>query len=139
MAKSQSYQQIQKQIAQLQSQAERMRRVEVAGVVARIRKAIDAYGLTAADLGFDAAPPKAQAASGKRRNPLAVNPFKARPAGSSKAPKARKAAKAPKAREVRYRDADGHTWGGIGKRPQWLRDKIEAGHKLEEFKVDPAT
>lgn len=123
MAKTKSYQQIQRQIAQLQAQADRLRRAEVAGVVARIREAIDVYGLTAADLGFDASSPAPDApdAPRVRRRRAAVNPFKA------------------KAREARYRDTEGNTWGGVGKRPQWLRDKLEAGHRLEEFRIEPGT
>lgn len=51
MAKS--YQQIQKQIEQLQRQADALRDSEIKGVVDRIKVAIAHYGLTAAHLGLD--------------------------------------------------------------------------------------
>ncbi|HRO61673.1 MAG TPA: H-NS histone family protein, partial [Burkholderiaceae bacterium] len=44
--------QLDAQIAKLQRQAEALRAREVAGVITRIKVAIDYYGLTAADLGF---------------------------------------------------------------------------------------
>jgi DNA-binding protein H-NS len=47
-----SYSSIKAQIAQLEREAEDARKTEVADVVARIRKDIAAYGLTAADLGL---------------------------------------------------------------------------------------
>lgn len=36
---------------------------------------------------------------------------------------------------VVYRDAQGRTWAGRGKRPQWLRDALAGGHSLDEFRV----
>lgn len=47
MAKN-TYVDIQQQIARLQEQAEAIKAKEVAGVIARIKEAIVAYGLTAA-------------------------------------------------------------------------------------------
>jgi hypothetical protein len=49
-----------------------------------------------------------------------------RPSGGS----AMKGRKAP----VKYRDK-GHTWAGRGARPVWLREKLKAGAKLEDFAV----
>ena len=40
------------QIAALQAQADTLRKKEMAEVIAKIKDAIDHYGLTAADLGF---------------------------------------------------------------------------------------
>jgi DNA-binding protein H-NS len=62
------------------------------------------------------------------------------------APKAKKAAATGKpgrkaggakkaAGVVAYRDEAGNTWVGRGKRPQWLRDALAGGRKLEDFKV----
>ena len=45
------------------------------------------------------------------------------------------AAKAKGPAVVRYRDENGNTWVGRGKRPQWLRDALTAGKKLEELAV----
>ena len=50
---AQTYKQIQKQIEQLQKQADALRDSEVKGVVDRIKVAIAHYGLTAAHLGLD--------------------------------------------------------------------------------------
>lgn len=114
MAKS--YEQIQKQIEALQAEAEKLRRKEIGDVIARIRSAIDHYGITAADLGFGAGA-KAKAGAGKtgRKKP-------GRPAAKPKAPAA-------------YADANGNTWAGRGKRPDWLRQELANGRTLEEFKV----
>jgi len=108
---TQTYTQIQKQIATLAREAEKLKRKEVDGVVAKIKQAIATYGLTAADLGL----------------------------GSKRVQKAR-AAKSPKksgngkySRSVKYRDSAGNTWVGRGPRPQWLRDALAAGKQLEDF------
>jgi DNA-binding protein H-NS len=47
-----TYSAIRAEIARLEKRAEARRKSEVAGVIGRIKKAIAAYGLTAADLGF---------------------------------------------------------------------------------------
>lgn len=114
-----SYSQILRQIEALQAEASKIRQQEVAGVVAKIRDAIDHYGLTAADLG------------------LAVG-IAAKKAPTKKARKAvfkRKGKAAAAAPAVRYRDDAGNTWVGRGKRPQWVRDALAAGKKLEDFAV----
>jgi len=115
MAKT--YEQLQRQIERLQAEADKLRRKEAAEVIERIRQAIDHYGLTAADLGLG--PGRARAAAKKRGRPAAGK------------------ARGKPARVVRFRNEAGQTWGGIGKRPQWLRDAIAAGRKLEDFKVAP--
>jgi len=37
---------------------------------------------------------------------------------------------------VKFRDRSGNTWAGRGVMPVWLREKIKAGAKLEDFVVD---
>jgi DNA-binding protein H-NS len=115
-----TYAQLMKQIESLQADAERIRRKELDGVITRIREAIDAYKLTAADLGLSSsAAPKASAgmdkAPGKRRG--------------------RKPGPAKGAKFVKYANGMGGTWGGLGKRPQWLRDAINSGKSLQDFLV----
>lgn len=113
-----SYAQIVKQIEILKADAEKIRRKEVEGVVGRIREAISVYGLTAEDLGFAprAKPgPKAKSAPAPAKKP------------------GRKAAKA--APVVKFRNDSGGTWGGRGKRPQWLRDALNNGKTLADFAV----
>lgn len=100
------------QIAKLEQRADAIKRT----VVSRLQKEIKAHGLTAEDLfggGF-----------------IVGSGRKAEPTGAKRASKAssKSATKAAK-----YGDSQGNTWGGMGKRPQWLRDRLEAGATLEEF------
>ena len=39
---------------------------------------------------------------------------------------------------VKYRDKEGNTWAGRGAQPVWLREKLKAGAKLEDFTVQKA-
>jgi len=112
---AQSYEQIQKRIESLQKEAEQLRKKEVAGVIERIKKAIDAYGLTAADLGLAATrAPKAAPKAKPGRKP---------------------AKKAAGKVAIKYKDADGNTWTGRGLQPRWLKAALAAGKKLDDFKV----
>jgi DNA-binding protein H-NS len=36
---------------------------------------------------------------------------------------------------IKYRDKEGNTWAGRGAQPVWLREKLKAGTKLEDFAV----
>ena len=36
---------------------------------------------------------------------------------------------------IKYRDKQGNTWAGRGAQPVWLREKLKAGAKLEDFAV----
>ena len=114
MAKT--YEQLQRQIQALQAEAEKLRRKELGEVIGRIREAITFYGITAEDLGLVAPSPGKGKAAG-RAKPGRKTTKGARPA-------------------VAYRNQDGQTWGGRGKRPQWLRDALAAGHALDEFRVN---
>jgi DNA-binding protein H-NS len=112
MAKT--YAQIQQQIDRLQREAEKLKRQEVDGVIVRIKEAIDAYGLTAADLGL--ANGRAVRAKGRR-------------VAAAKKPAAGKHS------EAKFRDQAGNTWGGRGPRPQWLKEALSAGRQLSDFAV----
>lgn len=116
-----TYAQIVKQIESLKQDAEKVRRKEVEGVIGRIREAITVYNLTADDLGFGSKRGKpgrkAAASSGRGR-------------GASANGKATKTEAV-----VKFRNDSGGTWGGRGKRPQWLRDALASGKKLEDFAV----
>lgn len=38
---------------------------------------------------------------------------------------------------VKYRDPEtGNHWSGRGKKPEWLKQKLDAGHSLEAFETD---
>ena len=163
MAKT--YSQLLQGIEVLKRQAEERRKKEIAGVVGRIRKAIEFYGLTAADLGLGGgtAPvgKKAPASKASGRgaakysddagntwsgrgprprwlrealaNGQSLEQFERGPAAAKKAGRAGKGKK--RARSAKFRDAAGNTWGGMGKRPQWLRDALASGKRLDEFLI----
>jgi DNA-binding protein H-NS len=105
------------QIAALQAKADALRKKESAAVIEQVKLAIAHYGLTAADLGL----------ANKLGRP-------AKPEGVAKPRVARKAAGTKKpSKVVKFRDADGNTWGGIGKRPRWFSAALAAGKKPEEL------
>jgi H-NS histone family protein len=37
---------------------------------------------------------------------------------------------------IKYRNREGNTWAGRGAQPVWLREKLKAGAKLEDFAVE---
>ena len=37
---------------------------------------------------------------------------------------------------IKYRDRSGNTWAGRGAQPRWLREKLKAGAKIEDFAVE---
>ncbi|MBT2322749.1 H-NS histone family protein [Variovorax paradoxus] len=158
---TQSYKQIQKQIEALQRQAEKLKNQEVDGVVARIKEAIAHYGLTAQQLGFGpgagvakAKAKKAARATSAKYSDGSGNSWSGRGprphwlrdalkagraleefAAGNAAP-ARKNAKLKSSKrksKVLYRDQQGHTWSGMGPRPRWLREALEAGQTLEQL------
>ena len=108
------------QIASLQAQADALRKKEVAEVVAKIKGAIAHYGLTAADLGL---------ATDARKNP------KAPAAGVGKPASKRRKKGGPKssARAVKFKDDQGNTWGGMGKRPAWFKAALASGKTPEDL------
>jgi DNA-binding protein H-NS len=128
-----NYLKLQAQIQKLQKEAESVKKRELTETISNIKKAIQIFGLTAADLGLSAIgsvkpsrkPIKARVAdarttTGKRRG---------RPAKKAGADK--RSIVAPK-----YRDsATGITWTGRGKQPKWLSAAISSGKTLEDFKI----
>jgi DNA-binding protein H-NS len=106
--------QIEAQISKLQKQKDAIRAREVAGVIRRIRKAIDYYGLTAEELGFG-------------------------PGTRGKAAAGRAARKATRKAAVKYRDGAGNEWSGRGRRPAWFVAALEAGRSREELQVGKKT
>ena len=56
--------------------------------------------------------------------------------GYHKPPKARRPAITKLSKvAAKFRDKDGHTWSGRGKRPRWLTESIAAGSKIEDFRI----
>ena len=100
------------QIKKLQKQAESIQST----VISRIKREIAQHGLSVEDLfGTESA-----VATGKA------------PAQQKKAVGAKKSGAD---KPAKFADAQGNTWHGIGKRPQWIHDVLAAGRKLEEFLV----
>jgi DNA-binding protein H-NS len=46
-------------------------------------------------------------------------------------PKRKRKTKAP----IKYRDRNGNTWTGVGRRPPWIKEVIRRGDSIEEYKV----
>jgi DNA-binding protein H-NS len=102
-----TYLELKAQAEKLLQQAEDMRQQETEQAIADIKAKMQAYGLTAADLGFGA---------------------------GARAPRAKKAAKSPP--PVKYRGPNGETWGGgRGRKPQWVVEALAKGKKIEDFAV----
>jgi DNA-binding protein H-NS len=111
----QTYSQLQKQIAALQQKADAIRAKEVDGVIDRIKVAISHYELTPEQLFGGKASAKKTAAP------------------TTKASVRKSDAK--KVGRISYSDGGGNTWGGWGKRPNWLREALASGRRLEDFQV----
>ena len=109
MAKSLT--QIQSQIEKLQKQVDAVR----SAAIVRIRKEMAQHGLTADDL---------------------FGPASSTFIGNVRATKGKAKTNADK--PPRFADGSGNTWGGMGKRPAWIREALEAGRSLEEFLVGAA-
>jgi len=85
------YEELQAKIADLQAQAEIVKREEKEQAIGMARTMISAYGITAKDLGLD------------------------------KAPKVKTGPKPGNKVAAKYRDpASGATWSGRGKTPRWI-------------------
>src|SRR3989441_4746025 len=94
-----TYSAIKAEIAKLEKQAEALRKTEVAGVIARIKEAVAAYALTAADLGLGSSAAKATRTSTAKNSKKTSTTI-----GVAK-----------------YRDPKtGKTWTGRGKPPTWI-------------------
>ncbi len=119
-----TYAQLKKERDALDKKIDEALRKEKAGVVARIKEAITVYGLTASDLGLGA---KRGPKPGSKR--AGKNTGK----GTTKAGKAKGWPNPNAGKPIRFRDEAGNTWVGRGPRPQWLRDALAAGKKVEDF------
>jgi DNA-binding protein H-NS len=115
---TESYQKIQRQIEALQHQADKLRKKEAEGVVARIKVAIAHYGLTAEQLGLGGT--SKQGRSGARAESGTES---GTGAGLGASP--------------RFADGKGNTWSGRGPRPRWLREAIDGGGSIDAFRTHP--
>ena len=108
--------QLDKQIEDLRRQAAVLREREVKGVIARIREAIAAYGLSAEDLGL-ATTTKSAGGKGAPKQ--------------SSVPRRRK-----KTTLAKYRDELGNTWSGRGRPPSWFKNAVHDGRSPESLLAD---
>lgn len=105
------------QIEKLQKEAQAIKAKELDGVIARIKEAIEHYGLTAADLGLRKSRVTKSGSAGKT------------------AAKKGKPRKARKAGVVKFRGEQGQTWTGHGRAPNWFKAALEAGATRESLAV----
>ncbi len=122
-----SLKQVLSQIEKLQKEAESLRSKEISGVVARIREAIDHYGLTPEELFGSSAK---SAGRGRRAGKAATATKPGRKAAGKSAGSGRPSMGSPK-----YHDGAGRTWTGVGKRPNWFKDALAAGKKAEDLLI----
>ena len=121
MAKTKTFADLTMEIDALKVKAEAVRKQEMAGVIARIKVAIEVYALSAADLGFGGGKESTQKVSSTK-------------VARAKSVKKSIALGKPKS-EAKYRDSDGHSWTGRGPKPKWLTAALEAGQSIESLKV----
>ena len=98
-------QEIDAEIAKLQKERDQLREDEKAGVVGRMKEAIAYYGITAADLGLDAAKRKARTSVSKAKGSKTL-----RASG-----------------RIKYKDDAGHAWSGFGPKPKWFTEALASG------------
>lgn len=126
-----TYIELKAQIDKLQAQADALKDKEKATVIARIKEAIEAFGLTAADLGLVGGKGRRGRRPGAAKQETAGKGVKgARVGKRAKAGKAAKVSAAPK-----FADDNGNKWSGRGPRPGWLKAAIDGGATLESFAV----
>lgn len=107
-----TYLELKAQAEKLLAQAEEMREQEREAAIADVKSKIEAFGLTAQELGL--------------RGSSATPAGRTRRAG-------RKGAGANKA-AAKYRGPNGETWsGGRGRKPKWVTEALAAGKRLEDL------
>lgn len=100
------YKELMAQAEALMAQAEEARKAELAGVIADIKAKIKEYNLSASDLGLGLGGRKARGSAAKS------------------------------AAVVKYRGPNGETWGGgLGRKPEWVRQLLAQGQDIEAFRV----
>ena len=106
-----TYLELKEQAEKLLAQAEELRVKERSEAIADIKQKIQAYGLSAQDLGLTTG-------------------------GGATRGRARKAAKPAAGGSAKYRGPNGETYaGGRGQKPKWLKEALAQGKRLEDFEV----
>lgn len=132
--------QIRQQIAKLQAQEHALLQKEALGVIAKIKEAVNHYGITAEQIFGTSAPAKKIASRKAKPHKATAKTSRAKPARNTRVAKAAKPAAevgASKGVKVaaKYKDDAGNAWSGRGSRPRWLRAALDAGKQLEDFAV----
>jgi len=101
-----TYAELKAQAEALLAQAEQARKQELAAVIQDIKAKMKEFGLTAADL------------------------------GGSSAGGAKKSSKSASSAPAKYRGPNGELWaGGLGRKPQWVKDVLAQGKNLDDFLI----
>lgn len=109
-----TYIELKEQAEKLMAQAEELRQRETRQAIEDIKAKMDAYGITAADLGFAGIRTRARAAGGSKST----------------------ASRTKSDRPAKYRGPNGEAWaGGRGRKPRWLTEALAHGKKLEDFEA----
>ena len=112
---------LQSQIEKLQKQADEIKAKEFDKTVQEILAKMQAFGITAKDLGAT----KRKGSKGKTKAPGKT------PAASKRASSGAK--KAPVA--AKFRGPNGETWSGRGLMPRWLSALVAQGQSKETFAI----
>ena len=101
-----TYAELKAQADALNAQAEIARKQEIAEVVQRIKADMKEYGITVLDIGGHVITGKSKAAKTKSTAP------------------------------AKYRGLNGELWaGGLGRRPEWVRQVLAAGGTLDAYAI----
>lgn len=120
-----TYLELKTQIDKLQTQADALKKKERAGVIERVKEAIAAFELTAAELGL---------AGKKGRTARTTGAVKKTAAKGAKVSKRTKTTKKVKASAApKFADGSGNTWSGRGPRPAWFKAALEGGATPESL------
>ncbi len=95
-----TYKEIKNKIAQLEKEAEALRKAELLTVITEIKARMAEYGITSKDLGI--------IKNKTRKQPGTTSP-------------------------ARYRNKEGQTWSGRGRKPKWVIEALAAGKTLEDM------
>ena len=130
-----TYSAMMKHIAHLQVQAEALRVKEAAGVIKRVREAMEVYGITPEQLDPAKKPRKKYKPRAAKKAKVVARPRMILRKTKGTAKKRRASPLAGVAKRVKYADKNGNTWSGGGSQPIWLREQLAAGKSIDEFLV----
>lgn len=138
--KAKSLLDLETQIAALQKRAAQVRSQQYKKAIAEIAALMRAFGITLDEVkkaaGNIAVRVRSTKGGKRRRRPsksMAQHIKTSKKANTAKS--ARKGKISRRAAAVKYRGPGGETWSGRGKQPVWLRTLLDAGRKIEDFRL----